>query len=89
MPRKPANASAILTIRVTPDLDRRLAREARRRRRTRSETARVILQMALDGTHVDDPAAEARRQSILASTRPSEHEALEFIAAAAHLKGWK
>jgi predicted transcriptional regulator len=89
MPRRPARISTILTIRVTPDLDRRLAREARRSRRTRSETARAILQLALQDARVEDPATEARRQSLLASARPSEREAVEFIAAVADLTGWQ
>lgn len=88
MPRR-LQPTTVLTIRVSTDLGRRLAREARRSRRTRSETARAILQMALEHASVEDPAAEARRQSILASERASEHDALEFIAAAADLKGWQ
>jgi predicted transcriptional regulator len=89
MPQKPPGTSAVLTIRVPPDLDRRLAREARRRRRTRSDLAREILQVALEGRPAEDPALEARRQSRLASGRPSDQEATEFIAAAADLKGWR
>lgn len=89
VPRRPARTSTVLTIRVTPDLERRLSREARRSRRTRSETARAILQLALQDASVEDPAAEARRQSILVSEHPAELDALEFIAAAADLTGWK
>jgi hypothetical protein len=48
-----------------------------------------MLQMALEHGAVEDPAADARRQSLLASRRTSEHEALEFIAATADLKGWR
>lgn len=87
MPRKTA-VSSVLTLRVTPDLDRRLAQEARRRRRTRGETARTILEAALSGV-VDDPAAEARRQSLLVSGRASEREALRFVAASADRRGWR
>ena len=79
----------MLTIRVTPDLSRRLARAARTSRRTRSETARAILETALAGTAVEDPVADARRQSRLASDRPSEHDVLEFITTAADLRGWQ
>jgi predicted DNA-binding protein len=89
MPQKPPGTSTVLTIRVPPDLDRRLAREARRRRRTRSDLAREILQLALDGPPAEDPAVEVRRQSRLASERSSDQEAMEFIAAAADLKGWR
>jgi hypothetical protein len=89
MPRKTAAESTVLTLRVSPDLNRRLIGEARRRRRTRSAVAREILQAALTSVRSDDPAAEARRQSRLASRRPSEREALEFIAAHADLGTWR
>lgn len=81
--------SNILTIRVPRDLERRLAREARRRRLTRSAMARVILEDGLGDVAVADPRAEARRQSLLASGRRSEREAIRFVTAAADLKGWK
>jgi predicted transcriptional regulator len=87
MPRKTA-VSTVLTLRVTPDLDRRLTQEARRTRRTRGETARTILEAVLSGA-TDDPAAEARRQSLVASGRPSEREALRFVAASADRRGWR
>jgi len=80
--------SRVLTIRVTPSLGRRLDREARRRRRTRSEAARAILEAALQDAQTDDPDADARRQSLLASARESEHDVLDFIASAADLRGW-
>jgi predicted transcriptional regulator len=79
----------VLTIRVTPETHRRLTRAARATRRTRSETARAILETALAGTAVVDPVAEARRQSKLASDQPDEHSVLEFITTAADLKGWR
>jgi len=37
----------------------------------------------------DDPAAEARRQSRLASRRASEKDALQFLGDAADLRGWE
>jgi predicted transcriptional regulator len=89
MRKKPPTPSAVLTLRVPADLDRRLARQARRRRRTRSQIARAILESALQNAETDDTAVEARRQSLLASERPSEREAFEFIAATADLKGWR
>jgi hypothetical protein len=85
---RPKTDSAVLTIRVPATLDRRLSREARRRRTTRSEVARKLLESAL-GNGEPDLAAEARRQSDLASERRSEREALDFIAAAADLSGWR
>ena len=89
MSRRTSGASTVLTIRVTPELSRRLARAARTSRRTRSETARTILETALAGAAVEDPAAEARRQSLFASARASEDDALDFITAAADLRGWR
>lgn len=86
---KPPQESTVLTIRVSPALSRRLDREARRLRQTRSEAARAILETALQGTAVEDPAAEARRQSLLASSRESENDVLDFITSAADLRGWK
>jgi hypothetical protein len=88
MPRV-ARESTVLSIRVTPALSRRLAREARRQRLTRSEAARAILETALEGRPEDDLEAEARRQSDLAARSASEAEALEFIAAVADTRGWK
>ncbi len=88
MSRRPARVSTVLTLRVTPDLNSRLAREAKRRRRTRSQTARALLESVLTTT-AGDPAAEARRQSRLASGRAADQDVLEFIASAADLRGWK
>lgn len=81
--------SAVLTIRVPAKLDRHLAREARRRRQTRSEVARTILQERFEAAAEPQIAAEARRQSLLVSRRRSEREALAFTAAAADVPGWR
>jgi len=83
-------ASAVLTIRVDAELTRSLAREARQRRKTKSEVAREILIEGLGGGGGDlDLAQEARRQSLLVSRRRSERETLEFIEHAADTRGWK
>jgi hypothetical protein len=82
-------SSAVLTIRVTPALSRRLGREARRQRITRSEAARAILEQALEGRSDDDVASEARRQSALAAASAEELEVLAFIGGAADTKGWR
>ena len=83
-------ASAVLTIRVDADLTRSLAREARRRRKTKSEVAREILAAGLGGEGGQlDLAQEARRQSLLVSRRRSERETLKFIEQAADTRGWK
>jgi len=86
--RPKAEASSVLTIRVPSTLERRLVREARRRRTTRSELARRLLEASLS---TDEPelAAEARRQSRLVSRRRSERETLEFVSAAADSRQWK
>lgn len=76
-------------MRVSRTLERKLAREARRLRQTRSEAARGLLESALEAVPDDDPAAEARRQSRLASRRASEKEALQFLGDAADLRGWE
>ena len=81
--------SAVLTIRVPVTLERSLAREARRRRQTRSEVARAILQDHLAGSSEPDAAAEAKRQSLLVSRRRSEREALAFNLAVADAHGWR
>jgi predicted transcriptional regulator len=82
-------ADAVLTLRVDADLTRSLEREARRRRKTKSELAREILAAGL-GAEVGNPIAqEARRQSLLVSRRHSERETLDFIAQTADTQGWK
>lgn len=87
MPRT-ASATEVLTIRVSRELAQRLATEARRQRRTRSAVTRAALAQGL-GQAGDDPAAEARRQSLLVSRRASERQAIRFVVGAADLKGWK
>ena len=85
-----AGRSAVLTLRVPPDLDRRIERAARRRRRTKSAVLREALESAFGGAGPpDDPAREARRQSLLVSGRASEREALEFIERNADDQGWR
>jgi hypothetical protein len=83
-----AAATEVLTLRVPADLSRRLSREARRQGRTRGAVARDLLARAL-GSGDADPAAEAKRQSLLVSRRRSERETLRFIAGAADLQGWR
>ncbi len=83
-----SNVSAVLTVRLTPEVERRLAREARRSRRSRSEVARAILEAHLAGPVVD-PNAEARRQSLLASAQDADRETLDFIERAGDPRGWK
>jgi len=82
--------SIVLTIRINADLTRSLAREARRRRKTKSEVARDILAAGLAGEGEGlNLAQEARRQSLLVSRRRSERDTLEFIEQAADTRGWK
>jgi antidote-toxin recognition MazE-like antitoxin len=85
----PEKSASLLTVRIGAELARSLAREARRRRKTKSEVAREILAASLVDAGAGDPAAEARRQSLLVSRRRSEKEMLGFLEAAADVRGWK
>lgn len=85
---KTAAPSSVLTIRVPKALDRRLAAEARRKRLTRSEAARAILEEALNKPD-EDPVAAARRQSILASRQGADKDTLAFIEQLADDRGWR
>jgi predicted transcriptional regulator len=88
MPR--TAGSIVVTLRVPAELDRRIEREARRRRRAKSAVVREALQAAFgSGPAPPDPAREARRQSLLVSGRASEREALAFIDGAADTEGWR
>ncbi len=87
MPARPR--STVVTLRVPVDLDRRIAQEARRRRRTKSALLRDALMGAFGSGPQRDPAREARRQSLLVSGRKSEREVLDFIDASADKRGWK
>lgn len=82
--------TTVLTLRVPADLERRITRQARRARTTRSAVLRDALAQAFgDGPAGDDPAREARRQSLLVSRRPSERDANAFIEHAGDAKGWR
>ena len=84
------NASTVVTLRVPARLDQRLTQEAKRRRRTKSALVREALVAAFgDAQPVEDKAREARRQSLLVSGRKSERDALDFVVASAHRRGWK
>lgn len=85
---RPKTDSSVLTVRVPATLERRIAREARRRRTTRSEVARALLEAAFSESGTD-LAAEARRQSLLVRRRQSEKDVLRFIEGAADTAGWK
>lgn len=82
--------STVLTLRVPPELDRRIEQEARRRRRTKSAVLREVLQGAFGGGRAPgDPVQEARRQSLLVSGRVSEREALRFVERTTDVRGWR
>jgi len=88
--KRSGEPSNVLTIRIGSDLTRSLAREARRRRKTKSELVRELLAAGLGGERgIVDLAQEARRQSVLVSRRESEREALDFVAHAADTRGWE
>ena len=82
--------SVVLTLRVPPVLDRRIERAARQKRQTKSAVLREALQNAFGGdAPVDDPATEARRQSLLVSGRASERDVLDFIEQVGEDQGWR
>jgi hypothetical protein len=85
---RPKTDSTVLTIRVPASLDRRLAREARRHRVTRSEVARTLLGAGLRGG-APAFAAEERRRSLLASRQSSELDTLDFLLHVADTTGRK
>jgi hypothetical protein len=85
---RPKTDTAVLTVRVPAALEKRIAREARRRGQTRSEVARNILEAGLGGGGADF-ASEARRQSLLASRRRSDRDVLRFMTAIADTTGWR
>jgi hypothetical protein len=87
MPKK--EPSRVLTLRVSVSLDRLIERAARRVRRTKSAVMREALQNTFGAeSPPEDPAREARRQSLLVSSRDSEREALDFIDHVADGEGW-
>lgn len=81
--------SDVLTLRVPPDLDRLIEREARRKRQTKSAVLREALESAFGRVSPDDLAREARRQSLLVSGRASERETLDFLEHADDDQGWR
>jgi hypothetical protein len=82
--------STVLTLRVPPDLDRRIVHRARQSRRTKSAVLREALQQAFaGGRRPDDPAREGRRQSLLVSGRASERDVIAFVERAADYRGWR
>ncbi len=84
---RPKTDSAVLTLRVPAEVHRYLTREARRRQ-TRSDIARSILQERVEGSSEPDFLAEARRQSLLVSKRQSERNTIAFLDAVADRRGW-
>lgn len=85
-----SDRSTVLTIRVPTTLDRRIEQTARRRRRTKSALVREALEQTFGAVPpADDPAREARRQSLLVSGRRSEREAIEFVGRVADHRGWR
>jgi predicted transcriptional regulator len=81
--------SDVLTIRIPREISQRLAREARRRRQSRSAVARDLLAESLGDDAERDLQSEARRQSLLVRGRKSEKDALRIVSDFADLRGWK
>jgi predicted transcriptional regulator len=85
-----SDRSTVLTLRVPPDLDRRITHHARKTKQSKSVVLREALQQAFGaGRPPDDPAREARRQSLLVSGRASERDAIAFVEHAADRRGWR
>jgi hypothetical protein len=83
-------SSSVLTIRIGTELKRLLEREARRRRRSKSELVRELLEADLGLEKAGPPLEEeAQRQSILVSGRDSERAVLELIEQVADDRGWQ
>jgi hypothetical protein len=78
----------LFTVRISSQLGRALAREARRRRTTKSDVAREILDARLVGGRKPGLAEEARRQSLLVSGRRSEREALQLLESLPEIDAW-
>jgi predicted transcriptional regulator len=79
-----------MTLRVPREVERRVGQEARRRKRTKSAVLRELIEEAFAGAvPPEDPAAEARRQSLLVSGRESEKDSLQFIEGTADVRGWR
>jgi hypothetical protein len=85
---RPKTDSRVLTLRVPATLDRKLTREAHRRRQTRSEVARRVLEAGFD-TLQPDLVDEARRQSLLVRRRRSERDTLDMIQRLGDKTGWR
>ena len=82
--------STVLTLRVPRELDRRIEHQARKSRRTKSAVLREVIQRAFgDEPPPEDPATEARRQSLLVSGRASERDAVAFVDHVADRRGWR
>lgn len=82
--------SKVLTLRVPSDLDRRIVQAARRSRRPKSALLREVIQRAFgDAPAAEDPAREARRQSLLVSGLASDRDAIDFLNHAADERGWR
>ena len=80
----------MLTFRASDAVVRALGRMARQRRQSRSELIRAILENALQIESRDnDPAREARRQSLLVSRRDSERETLDFMEQVTDTRDWR
>ena len=84
------DGGGVLTVRIGEDLERLLAGEARRRRKSKSELVREILEADLGGeSGARALAEEARRQSLLVSERRSERDVMDFLEHAADTRGWE
>jgi len=82
--------TTVLTLRVPADLDRRISREARRARKTKSALLRdALIQAFADGPPPDDPRARGPPPVPPRQPPGSEREAIDFVEHAADTRGWR
>lgn len=80
--------SEVVTFRLSAELYRRLVREARSRRVSKTDILRALLRAHLQ-TPVEDRVAEARQQSMLAATVDRDEGFVTFAEAAHDDRGWR
>ena len=86
--RSTPQPSEVVTFRLSAELYRRLVKEARSRRMSKTDILRSVLSAHLQAP-VEDRAAEARRQSMLAAAVDRDGGLAAFMDAAHDDRGWR
>ena len=81
-------ATEVVTFRLSAELYRRLVKEARSRRMSKTDILRSVLSAHLQAP-AEDRAAEARRQSMLAAAVDRDGGLAAFMDAAHDDRGWR